>query len=53
MVLVKPAPVPVVLDPIIIAENQQRLGDRLVDATGNDFNRASPGSSRDPFGAGC
>jgi hypothetical protein len=30
---------PDVLDPIIIAENPQSLGDRLVDAAGTNFNR--------------
>ena len=31
--------VPDVIDPIIIAENPQSLGDRLVDAASTNFNR--------------
>jgi hypothetical protein len=31
--------VPDVLNPIIVAENPQSLGDRLVDAAGTNFNR--------------
>jgi len=31
--------VPEVLDPFIVAENPQSLGDRLVDAAGTNFNR--------------